>query len=347
MSLLLQLNGDLPSNFPDDERRLHIFSCRKKACSRKRGSIRALREVKKYKALRRASAQPKDKVPVTSQEKKPPQDLGAALFGAAPTPPGSNNTNPFSTSSPPQNTTNPFASFPPTSTLAAKPPQPPSEPPTETFASKLNISTPSNPPPPTEPWPEASSLPLPYPSFHLDADYEALTPTSDPTVSSTEVASSSSSKPQYDIDDTPSSGGIEKDTFESTLDTTFLKFSDRLSQNPGQVLRYEFSGTPLLYSGTDSTSARFGVGRGEPKIGAAQGIPRCENCGSKRVYELQLVPGLISALEEDEVDIEAGMEWGTVVLGVCASNCAGEKVGEVVYREEWVGVQWEERLVGK
>ncbi len=40
------------------------------------------------------------------------------------------------------------------------------------------------------------------------------------------------------------------------------------------------------------------------------------------------------------------MEWGTVVLGVCALDCqqqgVGVGAGEVGYVEEWVGVQWEE-----
>lgn len=36
------------------------------------------------------------------------------------------------------------------------------------------------------------------------------------------------------------------------------------------------------------------------------------------------------------------MEWGTIILGVCSKNCA--VVGEVAFREEWIGVQWEERV---
>ena len=76
-------------------------------------------------------------------------------------------------------------------------------------------------------------------------------------------------------------------------------------------------------------------------------MPRCESCGAKRVFELQLVPGLISALELEEgsVDLEEGMEWGTVILGVCSDDCG--EVEKVVYREEWVGVQWEERVIRK
>ena len=175
--------------------------------------------------------------------------------------------------------------------LASKPPQPPTdsnEPPTETFAQKLRISEVKSTPsagPPSEPWPEKSQFPPPFPQFH--------------------------------------------------------KFARRLAQNPEQVLRYEYGGQPLLYSGTDTVATRFIVPHN--KVGAVQGMPRCESCGAGRVFELQLVPGLIEALEEgEEVGFEEGMEWGTIILGICGRNCA--VVGEVVFREEWVGVQWEERV---
>lgn len=39
-----------------------------------------------------------------------------------------------------------------------------------------------------------------------------------------------------------------------------------------------------------------------------------------------------------------GMDWGTVIVGVCAEDCVpgGVEEGGVGYLEEWVGVQWEE-----
>ena len=55
---------------------------------------------------------------------------------------------------------------------------------------------------------------------------------------------------------------------------------------------------------------------------------------------MQLVPGAIAALEEDDVSLEEGMEWGTIIIGVCGKNCG--EVGEMVFKEEWCGVQWEE-----
>lgn len=340
MSLLLQLNADLQQFFPHDERRLHLLCCRKKTCSKKFGSIRAFREVKKPEVREK-----KENKPAEIPKEDPQQGLGAALFGGISPPSKPNGGNPFSLSSGGSSSgpTNPFASIGSPSTLAAKPPQTPvvdPQPPVESFASKLKIGVKSHPEPAQDntivPWPEASEFPTPFTSFHLDAYPEELEKETDGN------ANAEASKVQYDTED--SGGAAEKDTFESALDKTFQKFSDRVAQNPEQVLRYEFKGDPLLYSGTDNVATRFVVPHG--KSGAVRGMPRCEKCGSQRVFELQLVPGLIYELEKDEaMDLEDGMEWGTIILGTCANNCG--EAGTVSFREEWVGVQWEERVASK
>lgn len=94
-------------------------------------------------------------------------------------------------------------------------------------------------------------------------------------------------------------------------------------------------------------------------------IPKCQHCSSKRVFELQLVPSLITLLtpetvsttgkipkkEEKKTLSEAerkeelqrlakgedgveGMEWGTIMVFGCERDCTG-------FTEEWVGVEWE------
>jgi pre-rRNA-processing protein TSR4 len=149
-----------------------------------------------------------------------------------------------------------------------------------------------------------------------------------------------------------SSAAEDKALFESAMDKTFQRFADRLAQNPEQVLRYEFGGQPLLYSKSDAvgkllapavdakiqtSSARNGTSTSQLKM------PRCVNCGADRVFELQLTPHAITELEADDVAID-GMEWGTVIVGVCSADCQtkGKVEGEVGYIEEWAGVQWEE-----
>ncbi|KEF62576.1 uncharacterized protein A1O9_00549 [Exophiala aquamarina CBS 119918] len=341
MSLLLQLNADLLQFFPHDERRLHLLCCRKKTCSKKFGSIRAFREVKKREVRDR-----KEKKPKEPQKEKPQQDLGTALFGGTSPLPTSNAANPFSLAGAgtQPGPANPFASVGSPSTLAAKPPQRPidePQPPVESFTSKLKIGMESQPEgtkdSTIERWPESSAFPPPFTSYYLDAYPEEL------EKEDTTNANAEASNVQYDTED-GGGGTLEKDTFESSLDKTFQKFSDRVAQNPEQVLRYEFKGEPLLYSGTDNVASRFVVPHG--KSGAVRGMPRCEKCGSQRAFELQLVPGLIYQLEKDEaMDLEEGMEWGTIILGTCVNNCG--EAGKVSFREEWVGVQWEERVARK
>lgn len=157
---------------------------------------------------------------------------------------------------------------------------------------------------------------------------------------------------RMDVDsDTPNGkGGKEdKEVFESTMDTTFQKFADRLEQNPEQAIRYEFGGQPLLYSKTDAVGKMLhvpapgtGNGNGVTTIGIG-GMPRCANCGAKRTFEVQLTPHAIAELEAEELSLE-GMDWGTIIVGVCERDCQARGVaeGQVGYVEEWAGVQWEE-----
>ena len=223
------------------------------------------------------------------------------------------------------------------------PPQHPADephPPIETFADKLKISDHLSEPQTQkqDPWPSRDSSPAPLTTYHLDAGAEELEADQSP-----QMKTSESSKAQFDMDDS-NTNASEKDSFESPLDKTFQKFSHRIAQNPEQVLRYEFRGQPLLYSGTDDVATRFVVPHG--KAGATKGIPRCESCGAQRVFEVQLVPGLIYELEKDEaVDFDDGMEWGTIIVGTCVNNCG--QPGAISFKEEWAGVQWEERVPKK
>lgn len=352
MTLLLQLNGDLPDRFPGHERRLYIFACRTKSCRRKDGSIRGIRAVRVSKTASGVNKKKKKKEEAPS---KPVHlNLGNAIFGSKPpSSSGSAGTNPFSTTS----TTphfNPFSSTttllsPPTTSapIASKPVQQLSEEGTlhTTFAQKARLSAPPALSRPPSPWPEDSALPQAYPSYHLDAEYETLDVQS-PNPSPSHHA-------QFDL--TPSSStndaAEEAEAYESSLDKTFHRFADRLAQNPLQVLRYEFAGSPLLYSKTDPVGHLFSPPPPPPtnsKIittmdASSNNIPRCGNCTSERVFEVQLTPQTIAELEVGEEGIE-GMEWGSVMLGVCSVDCEarGVEKGEVGWVEEWVGVQWED-----
>ncbi|PBP19722.1 MAP kinase kinase kinase [Diplocarpon rosae] len=318
MVQLLQLNGDLPEYFPGHERRLYVLTCRRKTCRRKEGSVRVLRGIRVSEV---ASKKKKDTKPAEIKVAKPAVNLGETLFGGSPFSSSSAGfANPFSTAS-----SNPSASSGnPASVLAAKSPQAPSPPAADlpkTFASALSLNNDTaqyGPQPPPEPWPQDSELPTAYPLYYLvDADYETLDKVEDlPIPTQTmDVDEGGGSKNQKE----------DKDVYESTIDKTFQKFADRLAQNPEQVIRYEFKGQPLLYSKNDAIGKLLsGVGKENSKVNVASvngnHIPRCVNCGAGRVFEVQLTPHVIMELEKEETSID-GMEWGTIIVGVCEKDC--------------------------
>ncbi|KAJ5835120.1 hypothetical protein N7447_001146 [Penicillium robsamsonii] len=353
MLLLLELHGDLPDHFPTDERRLYLFGCPRKPCNRKPGSIRAFRAARKVLVggqNKQVETKAEETQPVAPEQ--PKQDLGASLFGATNlTSNVSSNPNPFSSASGPTPAgSNPFAMPVQATAPTAEKPAVTESTLASTFADKVRISS----PPPsaatkktpesstTAPWPAQSAFPAPYKNFFLDAEYETLSDPSTPTVPD---------NVQIEPMEEEGAGGPElKDTFESELDKDFMKFSMRLEHNPEQVLRYEFRGTPLLYSTSDEVGARLHAHNAPnakvTTVGAGS-IPACEYCGSQRVFEFQLVPHAISMLEEGRAGVglgkdDAGMEWGTIIMGVCGKNCTPQELGVTGWREEWAGVQWEE-----
>ncbi|XP_061450381.1 programmed cell death protein 2-like isoform X8 [Rhineura floridana] len=73
-------------------------------------------------------------------------------------------------------------------------------------------------------------------------------------------------------------------------DQVFLKFMKRISLCREQILRYSWGGQPLFIT-CPSTDIRTTV-------------PPCNNCKSKRIFEFQLMPTLVSMLKtRDEAEI--------------------------------------------
>jgi pre-rRNA-processing protein TSR4 len=107
----------------------------------------------------------------------------------------------------------------------------------------------------------------------------------------------------------------------------------------------------MLSSRSDATGVLFHApkaanGKVSTSGGTSKGIPKCGNCGSARVYEMQLTPQAIEELEKEEDVGLDGMDWQTIIVGFCEKDCGiqAEEVGtgKVKYLEEWCGVQWEE-----
>lgn len=342
-----------------------MFECKRRTCRRKEGSIRAIRGVRAFQNTKKSKSweATKSVANSTAGQATSQRGLGDSLFATTSTSLASRKpSNPLSSS--PSSNINPFSSnlgpnpmindtqiASPFDALASKPPQrPSSEDLPETSASEVSISSSlksTAPPTSPEPWPEDSQLPS-YPQYHLDAENETLDA----------LSQNSESVQVMDIDE-PAAGGAtssgveDVDSFESTIDKAFQRFADRLAQNPLQVLRYEYTGTPLFYCKTDAVAKLLAPhqppSRSNDKEVATDcrpgsiGMPPCQSCGAGRVFELQLTPQAITELEVEETGLE-GMEWGTIILGVCQEDCQPKETepGQAGYLEEWVGVQWEE-----
>jgi pre-rRNA-processing protein TSR4 len=333
-------------------------------------SIRGVRVAKGASARSNAKTETETKA-VKVEEEKPQPKIGESLFGVKPsassTAPANPFSNPFSSNAGSAAPANPFASSSSSgaSPFAAPPAapaievtseQPKDEATTtlpETFAQKARISTPTPSTPPAapqphEPWPAASAFPQPFPYYSLDAEYETLD-ASAPAVPQNVRIMDIDGEGNNSSNSSNSSGKEDKEIYESAHDAVFQKFADRVGQNPEQILRYEFKGRPLLYSDADAVGkalAHAAENGGDAKVkaaGAKGAIPRCGNCGAERVFEVQLTPHAITELEAEEMSLD-GMEWGTIVVGVCGKDCKPKDVaeGEVGYVEEWAGVQWEE-----
>ncbi|NXY61138.1 PDD2L protein, partial [Callaeas wilsoni] len=87
-------------------------------------------------------------------------------------------------------------------------------------------------------------------------------------------------------------------------DHTFHRFMKRISLCPEQILRYSWGGQPLFMTC--------------PPASLEQGVPACSNCGSSRVFELQLMPTLVSMLQSDS---DLSVEFGTVIVYTCERSC--------------------------
>ena len=120
-------------------------------------------------------------------------------------------------------------------------------------------------------------------------------------------------------------------------DRMFHKFQKRIRTCKEQCLRYKWNGEPLLLS------------EKVVPIVSLDHVPTCLNCGSRRVFEIQLMPAVVSLLTPaDErkphqgassyVE-EARIDFGTVFIYTCERSCDKTIDGYNVPLEEFVAMQ--------
>ncbi|KAI0080185.1 hypothetical protein K474DRAFT_1658185 [Panus rudis PR-1116 ss-1] len=211
-----------------------------------------------------------------------------------------------------------------------------------------------------------------YPPLYLSTESEYV-----PKAPKTKVPSAA------DLEDDSKGGkdgGFAMEGYEQAeTDQVFDRFSRRVEHNPEQCVRYDLGGTPLPFTRdavydrlfpTNApkagepitvTKAAFTVTKadGKPNYNPST-VPSCPHCGSKRVFEFQLMPNLINVLkkpsgdgkqkqtdEERRKEVESVlkrtvdgelMDWGTCLVFTCEKDCGGRPTA---WREEVVLVQWD------
>ena len=95
---------------------------------------------------------------------------------------------------------------------------------------------------------------------------------------------------------------------EVVKDKNFKKFLKTIKCDPRQIIRYHRKEKPLWVSSEHVPNENTD-------------IPDCENCGSKRVFEFQIMPQLLTVLKLDKSLNESSIDWGTLAIYTCESNC--------------------------
>ncbi|KAJ3162130.1 Programmed cell death protein 2 [Geranomyces michiganensis] len=113
---------------------------------------------------------------------------------------------------------------------------------------------------------------------------------------------------------------------EVDVDKAFLRFQKRILKEPEQVVRY----ARVSYADGPHPEPLWVSDNG--KITQSE-IPSCPHCNGPRVFEFQVMPQLLNVLEINHYAADA-LDWGTVAVYSCISNC--QPSDERAYVEEFV-----------
>ncbi|XP_015601697.1 programmed cell death protein 2 isoform X2 [Cephus cinctus] len=104
----------------------------------------------------------------------------------------------------------------------------------------------------------------------------------------------------------------------SIEDETFTNFSIRIKKYPDQVLRYDRGGKPLYISSSNQPT----------------NIPVCQECGSKRQFEFQIMPQLLNYLKLDNTLKD--LDWGILAVFTCTESCIPKSgyVTEYIWKQD-------------
>lgn len=319
LSLLLQAFAPLDGELYD--RVIYVFACGKSECNKKAGSIRAIRGICKDPVkIKELEDQEQIELKEKLDEKLKLDNKRNFLFTDNQKEEPSNpfGTNPFSKDSNPFGG-NPFTSNPFNETKKQE----------ETFASVAKNAAPikkSN---------EKLVDELPtFPGFFLYTEEEKFKKIDKSKLPEGIQIDENALDLEADNVGSAKVNAEYAKIANSLTDEDFEKFSEIISHNPLQVLRYDIGGKPILYSSKDDVGLKV-IKDLIPKPGF--------NPSSFRQFELQLMSKLLIDFEKKLKNIENGMEWVTILVYTDKEDFIPELDSNYVgYVEEWCGVQWEE-----
>ena len=108
---------------------------------------------------------------------------------------------------------------------------------------------------------------------------------------------------------------------------TFAQFQKRIERPgcSGQMLRYHRGGMALRYEAKPNSES----------------IEKCPFCNGERMFELQIMPQVVTLLEKSfSDDPQFEISWATISIYVCSKECREGKAD--VWREELVKVEFED-----
>lgn len=107
---------------------------------------------------------------------------------------------------------------------------------------------------------------------------------------------------------------------ETEHDEDFELFKKRIQNQSKQVIRYDRGGQPLWCT----------------KQSKIQDTPKCQNCGSNRVFEFQINPQLLNYLKLVEDPNSNNVDWAGLYIYTCQNNCCNlNYVEEFIYKQDY------------
>jgi pre-rRNA-processing protein TSR4 len=97
-----------------------------------------------------------------------------------------------------------------------------------------------------------------------------------------------------------------KEVDRDVKDKNYQKFRKQIQEEPEQVLRLQRGGEPLWVVSSC--------------VPDEKNIPEC-SCGSRRIFEFQILPQMLYYLEVEKLGKERALDWGTLAVYTCERSC--------------------------